>query len=657
MPYPNPNIAYKSYCWSFGTTSFRTKNFNQKIETLLLLLDKFWTIPENLHQDWEGNSSLQSSFYDFMKEHNFLVGDASRKAKDAREKTSGLVDIGLITPKRKLSPVGNKLLELSKNNNFTSDNIFTIPQDSYLYFMQMLKTYNEFNGEYIRPYFVLLYLLSKFEYLTYDEFTFLLPLCINERLTNKIINVIAEIRNNQKSIDTVILEILFSMENYQEVQASLLNNPVTEELICTIGINRKSRTFDKAYYPFYLELKNVFLNGSENLLPLYKATKDIIIGKYWRSFLFSTQYEKTIKNNRRESLNNTVFNTIQNETELKTLFFQFMHLFKAKATLTDYFDLNKRYIKNTDIILFEDNTVKLDILPKHIFKNIESNLLAYAFSKTETLHDNISLHEILPELSFNEQDFITAINEEFHTNINTITEAQNTIEQHRYTKLNKMIDTKFSNEKLIQLLEYFENRNDDKINEYITDNADIPTIFEYILGIIWYKISERQGKILDYMKLSLEADLLPKTHASGGEADIVYEYSETNQYPAHNLLLEATLANANSQRAMELEPVTRHLGQHILRSNNIKSYSIFISNKLNVNIISDFRGRKTYIWYDTTNHDHFIQGLKIIPLKTTDLKTILQNNLTYKDLYSHFEQVYQSPNMEALSWYEEVKSF
>jgi hypothetical protein len=46
-----------------------------------------------------------------------------------------------------------------------------------------------------------------------------------------------------------------------------------------------------------------------------------------------------------------------------------------------------------------------------------------------------------------------------------------------------------------------------------------------VLGILWYKANESREKILYYMKLSLDADLLPKTHAAGGGADIVYEYS------------------------------------------------------------------------------------------------------------------------------------
>ena len=173
------------------------------------------------------------------------------------------------------------------------------------------------------------------------------------------------------------------MDNYLEAQTLFLNTPVNKELICVVGINRKSRTYDKAYYPFYLELKKVFLLGKEDIFPLYKATKDITIGKYWRSFLFSSQSERAIKSSGRELLNDTVFTSVQNETELKKLFFRFMHLFKAKATLADYFDLNRRYIKNTDIVLFEDSTVKLDIIPKHIFKNLESDLLRYAFTKNK----------------------------------------------------------------------------------------------------------------------------------------------------------------------------------------------------------------------------------------------------------------------------------
>ena len=79
-----------------------------------------------------------------------------------------------------------------------------------------------------------------------------------------------------------------------------------------------------------------------------------------------------------------------------------------------------------------------------------------------------------------------------------------------------MIDKKFNDSVLIKLLNYFEKRDDKRIEELVTDEAAITSIFEYILGFIWYKVSERQGNIFDFMKLSLEANLLPNTHVAGG---------------------------------------------------------------------------------------------------------------------------------------------
>ena len=69
------NIAFKSFYYSLGTTSFRMQNFNQKIEQQLDLLDQFWHKTEYMNEKWESNESVQAIF---LKE-----GDAPRKAKDA----------------------------------------------------------------------------------------------------------------------------------------------------------------------------------------------------------------------------------------------------------------------------------------------------------------------------------------------------------------------------------------------------------------------------------------------------------------------------------------------------------------------------------------------------------------------------------------------
>ena len=214
-----------------------------------------------------------------------------------------------------------------------------------------------------------------------------------------------------------------------------------------------------------------------------------------------------------------------------------------------------------------------------------------------------------------------------------------------------MIDTRFTDDVLVNLMTMFENRNDSDIQAIVTHNADVPTIFEYVLAIVWYKISGRQGKILEYMNLSLDADLLPITHAAGGHEDTTYKYSATADYPAHTLLIEMTLANKTNQRRMEMEPVSRHLGDYMLAHKNEEAYCLFATTFLHVNVTSDFRSRKTTPYYSMAGTD-FIDGMKIIPFQTSEIKSIIQKQITYAQLYHIFEQAYQS-NLAPNIWYEQ----
>lgn len=648
-----PNvIPYKSFCWSLGTTSFRTKIFNKTIEEQLSLLDEFWKLEENKSKSWSGNKDLQTRYYDFMQSKDFVEGNAGNKPKDAREKTSGLVDIGLIDDGRKLSNAGKALLKITSENDFSSNNQFQIAKDSYIYLKQLLKTYYNVDGHTVRPFMVLIHLLNKFDYLTLDEYTYLLPLCIGETETNEIIEGISKLRCRNISIDEIIVNRLMGMLNYKTALDYFIDNEVTEELICEIGLNRKSRQYDKSYFKLYQALHRVFvLNDIDNLISVYDATRDIKIGKWWRNYLFDTTSEKAISNHPVAHLKTTLFNEVEDENTFKIAFFKIMHLFKAKATLSDYLDLNRRYIKTTDVVLFEDDTIKFDIVPKHFFKSVAAKLYQDAFTSSELLYEDCDMPEISECLIVDDDTIVAGINEELGINVSDMQSARAALEDTRYQRLQHLIDTKFTDDKILSLLDCFETRNDDEIRSMVTDNADVPTIFEYVLGILWYKASERHGKILDYMKLSLDADLLPKTHAAGGEADIVYEYEATEYYPEHTLLLEATLADSTNQRRMEMEPVSRHLGMHLIRSGNMNSYCVFATNYLNINVISDFRSRKTTPFYDPQDYSKSVAGMKIIPLQTSELKKIVSNGKTYKELYPLFEAAFNSTLLPH-EWYE-----
>ena len=650
-------LTYKSFCWCLGTTSFRTKNFNRTIEEQLGLLNEFWSKPDNADINWRNNNNIQTEYYLFMQEKGFVEGDADNKPKDAREKTSGLVDIGLIDDNRRLTNVGKALLTISESNDFGSDNHFEIPKDSFIYLKQLLKTSCAVDGNTVRPLIVLLYLLSKLGELSADEFTYLLPLCTSKENTDEIITCIDDIKNGQKTVDDVIVSRLLSMDNYKEALSLLLSREkVDENLICEIGINRKSRNYDKPYFTLYQALHKVYMEKDRSaFFEVFDAAKKIRISNYWIKYLFDTNSRVALVRNAEAHIKPTDFDNVTTENEFRTVFFMLMQLFKAKATLRDYFDLNRRYFKTTDIVLFEDGVVKLDVVPKHFFKSVIDSLYEQAYISSDLLYENCALEEIADCLVINDDVVIKCINAELGIGTTTIDTAREALERIRYRRFKTLIDKKFSDDNLLELLTCFENRNDDEIRRMVTDNADVPTMFEYVLGVLWYKISDYQGKVLDYMKLSLDADLLPKTHAAGGEADIVYEYDKTADYPEHALLLEATLADNSNQRRMEMEPVSRHLGQHLLRTGNLNSYCVFATGTLNINVIADFRSRKSIPYYDPQDYSKNVSGMKIIPLQISELKAILKGGKRYKDLYSLFDTAFNSA-LPPHEWYSQCIS-
>ena len=93
---------------------------------------------------------------------------------------------------------------------------------------------------------------------------------------------------------------------------------------------------------------------------------------------------------------------------------------------------------------------------------------------------------------------------------------------------------------------------------------------------------------------------------------------------------------------MEMEPVSRHLGRHLLRTGNLNSYCVFATTYLDINVIADFRGRKNMPFYDTQDYTKSVDGMKIIPLQTSELKSIVMNRKTYLQLYRLFENAYSS---------------
>ena len=653
------DIKFQSYCWSLGTTSFRVKDLNFKIERQLQILKELWN--ENQNVRWNGNNSIQEEYYNKMLQKNFITGEANNKPKDARQKTSGLVQIGVIDDNRHITEIGEKIIDIVEQENFKSDNIFNINKDSYLYLKQLLKLQITDNGINVKPFAVLLYFLSELGYLTKDEFTYILPLCTNREYIDIMLENIKKYRNNQKTIEDIIQNKMENMSNYKAAIDFIKENGVNSiDEFSIIDMGRKGTKYVEPMYNFFEALyriskKDFDEEACDTIINFIKeqTKKNSKVAKYWKDYLRYSS--KMLTEEYLEEIKEIPLFNFKNKTEYTIEFFKVMHTAKWKATLEDYADLNKRYISLSDIVIFEDDKIELDVFPKYFFLNISKEIVNTEILDKDKYNNFIStdieLNKIYECLNVNVDEIIYQIQADYPDRVVNKDSIKTFIEDEKLRRFNELIDNKFNENQLVQLFTYIENNDRSAINEYVDWNSDVPTIFEYILGITWYRVSNRSGNILEYMKLSLDANLLPKTHAAGGTADIVYEYNKTNDYPEHKVLLEATLTESTSQRKNEMEPVSRHLMREIQENDNDDTYAVFVANILQEEVLSDFRSRKNYQFRGKTSVK---SGLKIISLSIRDIIKLINIKIQYSKLYKIFDEAYKDTNINDLEWYEKL---
>lgn len=316
---------------------------------------------------------------------------------------------------------------------------------------------------------------------------------------------------------------------------------------------------------------------------------------------------------------------------------------------------NEVYVQKATLKKKQKGKIELDVFPKYFFLNISKEIVNTEILDKDKYNNFIStdieLNKIYECLNVNVDEIIYQIQADYPDRVVNKDSIKTFIEDEKLRRFNELIDNKFNENQLVQLFTYIENNDRSAINEYVDWNSDVPTIFEYILGITWYRFSNRRGNILEYMKLSLDANLLPKTHAAGGTADIVYEYNKTNDYPEHKVLLEATLTESTSQRKSEMEPVSRHLMREIQENDNDDTYAVFVANILQEEVLSDFRSRKNYQF---RGKNSVKSGLKIISLSIRDIIKLINIKIQYSKLYKIFDEAYKNTNINDLEWYEKL---
>lgn len=315
--------------------------------------------------------------------------------------------------------------------------------------------------------------------------------------------------------------------------------------------------------------KNIFLE-------LLKAKKDEKFYRFKELYLSYISKETNKENKIKDLINFCELDSLQ---DFGKRFFKLIFKARILNNLKDYADLNERYLNLCGIFEFNLESIGINEIFKLILKH----------SKYKDILKIIANSKISKELLseyFNDEEF-----KEFFKNyeINSLKELKTYARKESLKKIYKLLKYNFTKEKITSILELFEDRkNDDKIASLVTKEAIIPTIFEYIIAISWCYIDDFNLEHILNAGLSLDSKFLPKSHAVGGEADFIYHYDK------HSLMIEATLTQKTNQRRTEMESVSRHLGNLLLKleqEKREKSFAIFIAPYLDKNVLNDFRSR------------------------------------------------------------------
>ena len=655
-------ITANSGLISLGNTGARLSDPRATYVKILNALVEF----RKHNKNWE--TTDQSKFGELLGKLEIFDIKTDNKVssdKDVRVKTGFISQLGFATEDRIITTAG---LELLANSLNFETNEYDISNESFTYLKQFLK-YQQNDFE-VFPLLSLIYSIIEFNNeLPIDFVTFVW----SGSQTKK--ELIDNINNYKKKSDykETVYQSALNSENTKIVAKNVTHFFAThsisdknelKELLYAILPHGKGNTFkDKTIalfhdIYFYWLNKEIWNEAKKKKFiqdKLKSRHKDISSKK--PSYYLESLFDSTSLNNSSDWKKMIAFfeNTslISSEDEENFVVnFHVLYMFIKKLSLCEeYRDLNTRHIKLLDIFVFEYGELKLDLVFWYLFKSVKDELL-----NTKPLHQNeyrikleasqTDIGDIYEFLKIN----VAELSKQIATDFPEVKKLglQNFALKKKEERLLELVNTVFTKENIIKIFENIYPRKDDQIRklikEYYQDyEATIPALFEYLLGISFYWISEKQIKISDILNSGLDANLLPKTHASGGQADIVIRGKEKDY------LIEATLSENDGQRKMEAEPVPRHLAKHILEVNT-NSLALFVAGNLDRNNLGDLRSYKFRPWY--YSDDEFVESMNILPLSVSNVIFLLKKEESFNTIENKFQTLLNSETTDGFQWYK-----
>ena len=627
--------------FNMGDTSIRVKEVVPIYKQILKTLNT-----HNLsYSDWDNTS--QDKFYrsilaDFTKieeeEGMSPFGNLNRKETEGLDKrgrtlTNALVKLGFIDANRNLSSVGIRYISNDDIMFDKLEKLFGLTTDNITYLRQLLKlrVYDSDSDKYFYNFRFALVFLSKYDKVPISDFLWILESTkpsFSKTQIEKIIDNYESVYKGTKTFDQYrdeeFSDYILITDRVTEAHIMFENRDFTDENFKKLFPNRKSSNKSLKYKQFVLTLIDFLENKTEQKLKaLLEISKENDIKKAFGGgrMLFDAKKGDSIQ----EFLARNGENPL-----LSGKYFEIYLVFawsKHNDLIREYSDMCKRIFSLSGVISFNQGIASLGqswLLPKIIkasgnsfILSQEENYEAYENDLSSSFYQNNSLMTILDISDSQAEEIEKSIAKEF--GVSNTANIQEFIADKQEKEFRKFIEQEFYVSKVITILEAISQRNDKKVQELVTDNALVPTIFEYILAIAWYHVSNKQFALRKSMQLTFSADNLPLSHAGGNKGDIEIEY------PDKMLLLEATLMDKSTQKRGELEPVIRH-SVNLALSTEKPLQTIFVANEVDNNVVNIFRAT-SFIQLDGTLTSGSVDGLNIFALTISEIISILKKNI------------------------------
>lgn len=585
--------------------------------------------------------------------------------KRARHYTSNLVKMGFTNANRTITEAGYSYLrgsvvrdELEELLPLDNVNVALLRQLAKL---KIFSTSKDGKHKYYSPFIMALLLLLSGE--TIDEHTFeviiqgLSPYTTSElkaSISNGSIKV-AELEEAIRNIEIVVPSELvgataIEYESFKNYFKGSKNNDATS----------------RAYYRFFNVLKNFRDNkNNDTYSELINYLDDDNISIINKAFGYGRAIFVAGNRGNRYDLNKFLEKNFDHPFLTAD---DFMVEFYIAYSKSKWIDGIKEYSDTTTRLLSATGLFKFKNLPEIAYKEIlslifdadqlrksvfgemtEEEYILYEESENCYFGKSISLAKIF---NFSVDD-VSVITEkiEKHLGVTVAADVKKLLNAQKNSEFIEHINNKYPKEKIVELLPMFSDRKKDgQIRKEVNDAATVPTIYEYIIGIAWYYISNKEFDLYSSLNLTLNADFEPVIHAGGGDGDIVIHYQDIV------VMLEVTMMNKQAQKRGEWEPVLRH-SLNLKAANEPKeTITFFIADELDYNTVNIWRAVAA-VSLESTNTHTMVDGVVIMPFTNCEILSFLEKDVYYKDIINLVKDSFAKvPQITDIKWHEEVMS-